>query len=212
MNTEAGTELQVAAIILAAGAGTRMGRLKQLLVCRGKTLVQHSIDQAAAAGFDPVVVVVGSESHILRDSIAGQRIQIVQNERWQTGMGSSLAEGMRALFKSGKTPDAVAILVVDQPLIEPKHLAGMRELLARGEGAIVAARYSGTLGVPALFKREFFPALLSLPPEAGARTLLRSADSRVVEFPLPEAAVDIDTPEDFERFTSGARAESRRRT
>jgi molybdenum cofactor cytidylyltransferase len=187
-----------------------MGQLKQLLVYRGRTLLQHSIQQAIGAGFQPIVVVVGSNFQMVATSITGEPVKIVHNELWESGMGSSISAGMRVLLESDKVPGAVAILVADQPLVEAKHLAAMRELLSVEGSPIIAAQYGDTIGVPALFKRELFGALSSLPPEAGARRLLRSSDADVTPFPLPEAAVDIDTPEDFERFISGA--EFRHRT
>jgi molybdenum cofactor cytidylyltransferase len=190
------------AIILAAGAATRMGQLKQLLAYRGRTLLQYSIGQAIAAGFQPIVVVVGSNAQMLSESIADEAVNIVHNEQWETGMGSSIRAGMRALLASDEVPEAAAILVADQPLVKAKHLAAMRRLLSSAGSSIVAAQYSDTIGVPALFKQELFGALSSLPPEAGARRLLRTSDAAVTRFPLPEAAVDIDTPEDFERLTS----------
>jgi CTP:molybdopterin cytidylyltransferase MocA len=118
--------------------------------------------------------------------------------------------GIRALLKNGDVPCAVAILVTDQPLVKAEHLAAMRQLLLASETSIVAAQYGGTLGVPALFKAELFDALSSLPPEAGARSLLRNSHGNVTPFPLPEAAVDIDTPKEFAHFTSGV--EFRRQT
>lgn len=196
------------AIILAAGAATRIGRLKQLLAYRGRTLLRHSIEQAIGAGFQPIVVVVGSKSEMLSESIAGEPVKIAHNEQWETGMGSSIVAGMRALLEGDEVPEAIAILVADQPLVEAKHLAAMCELLS-GDSSIVAAQYSGTMGVPALFKRAVFDDLLSLPPEAGARRLLRSSDRDVTPFPLPEAAVDIDTQEDFERFISAVEVRHR---
>jgi len=199
---EASAGRRTGAIILAAGEARRMGRLKQLLAYRGGTLIQHASDQAIGAGFEPVVVVVGSNSQMVRESIAGRAVEIVQNDAWATGMGSSVRAGMQALLKHGEAPCATAILVADQPLVEAKHLVAMRQLLFAAETSIVAAQYGGTVGVPALFKPELFQALSSLPPEAGARSLLRNSDADVTAFPLPEAAVDIDTPEDFERFTS----------
>lgn len=190
------------AIILAAGGARRMGQLKQLLAYRGRTLLQHSIDQAVGAGFEPIVVVLGSSSEMLRELVAGRAVKIALNEAWQTGMGSSVTTGMQALLKNGAVPGAVAILVADQPLVEAKHLAAMRQSLFAANTSIVAAQYSDTIGVPALFKQELFHVLSSLPPEAGARGLLRNSSASVTAFPLPEAEVDIDTPEDFERFTS----------
>jgi molybdenum cofactor cytidylyltransferase len=199
---DAASKPRVAAIILAAGEARRMGQLKQLLTYRGRTLLEHSIDQAMSAGFEPVLVVLGSSSRVLRESLAGRPVEIVENDEWQTGMGSSVAAGMRALLKNGRVPSGVAMLVADQPLVEARHLVAMRNLLLGSEQSIVAAQYSGSLGVPALFKPELFQALSSLRPEAGARSLFRNPDASVTPFPLPQAAVDIDTPEDLERFTS----------
>src|SRR5947207_1285771 len=107
-----------AAIILAAGAATRMGQLKQMLAYQDKTLLQHAIDQAIGAGFEPIIVVLGSESQMLRDSITHKPVEVVQNERWETGMGSSIAVGMQALLNRREAPCAAAILVADQPLVE----------------------------------------------------------------------------------------------
>jgi molybdenum cofactor cytidylyltransferase len=180
-----------------------MGQLKQLLAYRGTTLLRHSIDQAIGAGFQPIVVVIGSNAQLLRASLASAPVTIVHNEQWQNGIGTSIKAGMQALLESDEVPEAVAILVADQPLVQAKHLMGMRELLAIAGSPIVAAQYSETMGVPALFKGECFQALLSLPPETGARTLLRGSGADITPFPLPEAAVDIDSPQDFERFISG---------
>lgn len=197
MNGTSGSHLPVAAVILAAGAATRMGKLKQLLPYRGRTLVEHSIQQAVEAGFHPIIVVVGAEADAVRRAIAAQPIEIVQNQQWQSGMGSSIAAGIRQLKESGAESAAVAIVLGDQPLVTAEHLAAMRTLLHTRENPVVAAQYQRTIGVPALFKRELFSMLASLPPEAGARHLLRTSVVRVTEFPLPEAAVDIDTPADF---------------
>jgi molybdenum cofactor cytidylyltransferase len=182
----------IGALILAAGAATRMGRLKQLLPYRGKTFLHHTIAQAAEAGLSPVVVVVGAEADVVAEAIRSERVDIVRNDAWQTGMGSSIAAGMRHL--EGMDVEAVAILLADQPLITAEHLSAMAALTRLSN--IVAAEYGGTLGVPAFFQREMFPALGLLPPEAGARQLLRSSQD-VCAYPLPEAAVDVDRPEDL---------------
>ncbi|MBV9302853.1 MAG: nucleotidyltransferase family protein [Acidobacteriaceae bacterium] len=181
-----------------------MGTLKQLLFYSGKTLLQHSIDEAADAGFCPIVVVVGSGAEEIRRLVSGA-IQIVENKKWQTGMGSSIVAGMRALLNHSEPVSAVALLVADQPLVKANHLSAMLGLLG-ADAEIVAAEYSGTVGVPALFTREWFEALLALSPEEGARTLLRGGSTKIARFPLPEAAVDLDTREDFENFTSAVQS------
>ncbi|MBV9612323.1 MAG: nucleotidyltransferase family protein [Acidobacteriaceae bacterium] len=189
--------LPVAALILAAGSATRMGRLKQLLPYAGRTLVEHAVRQALEAGFAPVIVVIGAEAQALRAALASKHVEIVENENWPLGMGSSLAAGTHHLQTLDTDSAALAVLLADQPLVTAAHLIAMRRLLHTGHAVAVAAQYNGALGVPALFKREMFGRLASLRPEAGARDLLRNQEFDVAAFPLPEAAMDIDTPADF---------------
>lgn len=196
--TGAAGEVRIAAIVLAAGAATRMGRLKQLLPYHGRTFVEHSIQQAVEAGFQPVVVVVGAEPEAVIAAIGAEPVEIALNEAWESGMGSSIAVGTRHL--EGSDSQAVAILLADQPLVTSHHLVSMASLLDVPNVQIVAAEYNRTLGVPALFKRETFPLLATLPPQTGARHLLRESRPEIRAFPLPEAALDIDTPDDFEKL------------
>ncbi|MDQ2844440.1 MAG: nucleotidyltransferase family protein [Acidobacteriota bacterium] len=201
MNQPAGC-LPVGAVLLAAGSATRMGTLKQLLPFRGRTLIEHAVGQAIEAGLEPLIVVVGAEGAAIRYKLASKPVAIVENKLWQSGMGSSIAAGVRHLQELEAGSAAVAILLADQPLVGAGHLSEMRSLFARSEGATVAARYNDTLGVPAFFKREMFSALACLQPAEGARTLLRGQGHKVIPFDLPEAAVDIDTPEDFAALES----------
>ena len=119
-------------------------------------------------------------------------------------MGSSIAVGMHALRELATDIAGVALLLADQPLVVSSHLEAMRTLFSEENCAIVASRYNGTLGVPAIFKRSLFPALASLSGDTGARTLLRNPEHVVVAFDLPEAAVDVDTPEDFDALNQTA--------
>ncbi len=194
--------------MLAAGAATRMGTLKQLLRYGNRTLIEHTIRQAMEAGFAPVIVVVGAESEAVRASIATLPVEIVQNDVWQLGMGSSIVAGMRSLQQAGTESAAVAILLADQPLVTANHLTEMRQLLHTAKAPAIAAEYSGTIGVPALFKRDLFAVLASLKPEAGARHLLRDSGIEVMPFPLAEAAIDLDTPDDFAALQSKSQTTS----
>ena len=171
-----------------------MGRLKQVLPYRGQTLVAHAVQQALDAAFSPIIVVVGAEAELVVAAVDSLPVEIVRNDVWESGMGSSIVAGMRYLEVSN--PSAVAILLGDQPLVATPHLRAMSALLDSSK--IVAAAYNGTLGVPALFRRELFTRLASLAPQAGARHLLRNSSYEITAYPLPEAAVDIDTPEDLQ--------------
>jgi molybdenum cofactor cytidylyltransferase len=190
------------AIVLAAGAATRMGAQKQLLRYRGLTLLEHCVGQALEARLNPVIVVVGAGAPEVRAAIAAQPVKIVENPAWQSGMGSSLGAGIHCLLNMSANAAAVGVLLADQPRVRAEHLIAMRQLLETGSALAVAAEYSGDLGVPAFFKRELFAALAGLPPEAGARRLLRQSGLHVSAYSLPEAAVDIDTPEDFAQLTN----------
>jgi molybdenum cofactor cytidylyltransferase len=112
-------------------------------------------------------------------------------------MGSSVITGVDGILKIFPDLDAIAILLADQPCIATDHLAKMQSIFATSNVPILAANYAGTVGVPALFRSSLFPKLKELAPDAGARTLLREGNTDVQHYDLPEAAIDIDTPEDF---------------
>ncbi len=92
---------------------------------------------------------------------------------------------------------AIAVLLADQPYVLASHLADMLRVFDDGDAPILAASYAGTVGVPAIFRREVFDKLRMLKPEAGARSLLRAGGDDVRSYHLPEAATDVDTPEEF---------------
>ncbi|HLH05140.1 MAG TPA: nucleotidyltransferase family protein [Bryobacteraceae bacterium] len=186
---------KIAAVVLAAGASTRMGQPKQLLTFRGKTLVEHVAREALLAEFEPVVVVVGAGAEAVRAAVANLPVAIVENEQWESGMGTSISAGVRA----SPGCDGVAILLVDQPLVTAAHLREMRGSFC---GDIVAARYNERLGVPAIFPKRLFGALTELQGHEGARSLLRSPDENVIAFDLPEAGLDVDTPGDWRAVSS----------
>lgn len=172
-----------------------MGRLKQLLPYAGRTLVARAAEQGIEAGFNPVIVVTGAEAASVQEAVRSLPVEIVFNDAWQLGMGSSIVAGMRRA--QVYRPAAIAVLLADQPLVTARHLKEMSRLLHERGTKIVAAEYNRTLGVPALFNNEMFDQLLSLDPELGARHILRGRTVESVSYLLPEAGVDIDTPEEF---------------
>jgi molybdenum cofactor cytidylyltransferase len=174
-----------------------MGTLKQLLPFGDGTLLGHAIDVAGEAGLAPVFVVVGADAEAVQASIACKPVEIVQNSAWKIGMGSSIHAGVRRFQELGLDSAAIAILVGDQPLVTPANLTKMRKLLNASGASVVAAEYGGTLGVPAFFKRSLISRLLSIPAQAGAKSVLTDSALKIASFPLPEAAVDIDTPQQF---------------
>ncbi len=201
MSNEVPQILSVGCLILAAGAGRRMGRLKQLLPYGGGTMLWHVIDTAVDAALGPVVVVVGAEADTVREAVAHKNVIVAENPLWEEGMGSSITAGIGALETVDEPVDAIALLLADQPKITARHLSGMRSLLQSSGADVVAAAYAGTVGVPAMFRASCLPKLLNLPASSGAKHLLIEGDLKVERYALPEAAVDIDTPEDLAALT-----------
>lgn len=187
---------ELAAIVLAAGASSRLGQPKQLLRYRGEPLVTQTARLALAAGAAPVVVVLGAAATECRTALKELNVSTVLNAAYQAGMGGSLAVGMAEIERLAAQPARVLVLVCDQPLLTPQHLAALLAL----PGQLAAAAYSGRVGVPAIFGRQYFPALAAACGDQGMRDLLRAHRGAVAELPLPEAQVDLDTPEDWLRL------------
>lgn len=195
--------VRVGAVVLAAGASTRLGTPKQLLVHEGEPLVRRAARAALAAGASPVIVVLGAESGRVRVALDGlPGVELLLNERWTDGLASSLTAGVRALLAAAPI-DAVLVTLTDQPLVGVTELTS---IIARFTDAhrIVAAEYAGVVGVPAVVAREHVDALLGLSGDRGAGAWLRSQGDRVVRVPMPAAAMDVDTPSDAARLAASA--------
>ena len=185
----------VALLLLAAGASTRMGRPKQLLPYRGRTLLRHAAETAVASGCAPVVLVTGALHQELLAEVAGLPIQAINNEKWESGMASSIQAGLAAVAPA--QPRAVLIMLTDQPLVTPGLLQQLVAQQQHTQAPIVAAAYGDTLGVPALFARALLPALLQLQGQQGAVRLIAGQGAAVGRVDFPAGLLDVDTPEQY---------------
>lgn len=189
----------IGAVILAAGGSSRLGQPKQLLRFRGETLIARAVRAATEARCRPIVVVTGDASDAIRNEIQETSAVVVENADWRRGLGTSIAAGMRSLVDS---TDAVVLLTCDQPLVEAAQIEKLIAVRKQTAKPIVASSYAKTLGVPALFDRSCFAALLSLPDDSGAKSLLVRRPADVASVLFEDGAIDIDTPEDFQRLTA----------
>jgi molybdenum cofactor cytidylyltransferase len=181
-------------MILAAGGSTRFGSPKALTRIAGRPLIQHVIARALALGGQAVTVVVGAHAREIVPAIGSAPVSLVVNRDWDTGMSSSVRAGVERLPGSCA---AVMIMLADQPLVGIDSLRRLSATWSTRPKEIVAAQYAGHCGVPAIFPRWCFAELRQLSGDMGARLLLRRHADRTVGVPMPEAAVDIDTPEDL---------------
>jgi molybdenum cofactor cytidylyltransferase len=197
------SELPTAIVLLAAGGSARMGRPKQLLPFHGRTLLRHAAETALETPCRPVVVVLGAGVEESRAELAGLDLHACEHPNWQTGMGSSIKLGVRRALELAPDLAAVLITLCDQPLIRAADLGRLLDATLMSARPIIATRYPGSPGVPALFTRPTFPGLLAIDDAAGAKSLLLAAGDRVLTVPIPSALTDVDTPEDYARLTPG---------
>jgi len=161
----------VAAVVLAAGASTRLGEPKQLVVLGGDTLLERSVRIGREAGFFPVVMVLGANHAHVLDNSSLRDAELVINEDWAEGIGSSISLGVQALETVAKDVEGVVLMTCDQPSVTAQHLHHL--IAAKDE--IRASRYAGRNGIPAYFSAEYFGRLVMLRGDVGARDLLIDA-------------------------------------
>jgi molybdenum cofactor cytidylyltransferase len=192
----------VGAIILAAGGSSRFGQPKQLLAFRGESLVRRAVRAAAEAGCGRVAVVAGEQRDLIETELRETPAFVIHNPKWERGVGTSICIGLQHLLGAHPKVDAAVLLACDQPFVEARTISALMTMRDDAGKSIVASRYANTLGVPALFDRSCFEALLALSDDSGAKTLIESRRGDVAEIPFEQGAIDIDTPADFERLTS----------
>ncbi len=202
--TQARERVGVAGLLLAAGAGRRLGQPKALVELGGQTLAERGAALLRDGGADPIVMVTGAVDVDLPGVTA------VHNPDWRTGMGSSLRVGLAAL-----PPDSSAVVIglVDQPLISPQAVRRLIEAFDAGAQVAVAS-YGGQRRNPVLIGQAYWSRVASAADaDYGAREFLRAHSDLVtlVECGDVGRADDLDTPDDLRRIAdlmSGARPRS----
>jgi molybdenum cofactor cytidylyltransferase len=191
---------RLAAVVLAAGASTRMGRPKPLIEWRGRPFVWHVVEQARVAGAELVIVVEGAVA-LPWERLGGATI--VRNEAWAEGPLGSLQVGLRAVVDAGmKTP--VLVLTVDRPHVRSETLRALADAVATKPGAIWQPQLRQWRGHPIVYPADVVPVLLGLRPPETPRTLLAqpeiAARRRQIEVDDPAVFDNLDAPEDLERL------------
>jgi molybdenum cofactor cytidylyltransferase len=173
-----------------------MGTPKQLLEFDGQPLLVRAVEAALASSAWPVVVVLGAHAEKIRPVLAQLPVLVTENAAWAEGMAASIRAGITTIQQFSRGLDGAVIALCDQPGFSADVVAQLAAAQRATGRSMVAARYAGRLGAPALFLREHFAALAALTGEAGARDLLHDAPDRVATVDLPALALDLDTPAD----------------
>jgi molybdenum cofactor cytidylyltransferase len=190
----------VGLIMLAAGKASRMGKPKQLLIYQGSSLISHAVKVGLNSICEPILVVLGAYAELIKPEIDKLAVEIVENPDWETGMSSSIRAGIAGIKESNSNLDAVIIALADQPLINVKVFNKLIQKYQETGNRIIASSYDDIVGVPALFDCALFGELILLEGDRGAKALMRKYQDEVLTIEIPEAGIDIDTPDDYEKL------------
>lgn len=187
-------------VILAAGASTRLGKPKQLLQYRGKTLLAHTVNEAVKSNADAVVVILGKNANLFKKEIDEKKVRVAINSSWEEGMASSLRLGLDTLLNEKPYIDAVIFMVCDQPHISLSILNALIKTQQKTTKQIVTCNYGDSIGPPALFHKKYFKELMKLSGDVGARKVIQQNMNDMGTILFPEGKIDIDTVEDYEKL------------
>jgi nicotine blue oxidoreductase len=184
---------RAAGLVLAAGAGLRLGRPKALLRLGDQLLVERAVAILREGGCDPVIAVLGAMADQVRASADLREATVIVNPGWESGMGSSLQSGLRALVHTGA--QAAVVILVDLPGMTVEAVRRFAALAA--PEALASATYQGKRGHPVLLGRSHWEAIGALDlGDRGARDYLRSHEVHLVACEDVASDADVDTRDD----------------
>jgi molybdenum cofactor cytidylyltransferase len=202
------SQVAIGVIVLAAGDSSRMGEPKQLLPFEGETLLGRAVRAALESACRPVVVVLGFDADALREEIEEMDALVFFNRAWAEGMSSSIRCGLQAVKGSAPAIEAVILMLCDQPFVTSSVIRRLVDAYHENQSLLVASAYEAagetTLGVPALFSRALFSELMELRGAEGAKRIIMRHRAKAAIIAVPEAAFDVDTPDDYRALQSRA--------
>jgi molybdenum cofactor cytidylyltransferase len=192
----AGTGRRIAAVVLAAGRSTRMGGPNKLLERIGaRPLVRIAVEEALASRASEVIVVMGHQRTEVEKVLAGLPVRLVHNPDFADGLGTSLRAGIAAVSADA---DGAIVCLGDMPQVDASLIDRLIAAFDPDRGALVVVpTFEGKRGNPVLWARRFFPDLMAIEGDVGARHLIGRYGEAAVEVPVDGKAafVDIDTPQ-----------------
>ncbi len=190
-------------IVLAGGKSSRMGRPKALLPIgpAGDTFFDRITRTLLEAGVDDVVVVVGADADAIRAGVRPRTgVRIVENPDYEQGQLTSLLAGLRAIDAARST--AALVTLIDVPLVSAATVRILIAAQREHEAPVVRPVSKGRHGHPVIFGRKLFAELERADPARGAKPVVRAHAADMIEVAINDegAFIDIDTPEDYERW------------
>ena len=195
----------VSCVVLAAGSSRRMGQDKLFLPLKGKTVLEHTVQNATAAGAGEVIVVTRPESfgNVKKILAGASGVKVAVNPFHHRGISSSLKAGIAAV---NPLAQGIIFALGDQPFIPAEVYNLLLEYYSQNLNLLTYPQFEGKRGNPVLFDRRTWPALMALEGDTGGRQILHQLPAEevcAVETRYPGILADLDTPEDWEKYNSG---------
>lgn len=198
-------ETRVGGLVLAAGLSRRMGSNKLVTEVGGKALVRHAAEAALKAGLDPVIVVTGHQADAVANALRELPVRFVHNPSFENGLSTSLKKGIESLPADCA---GAMVLLGDMPGVTSELAKRVAAAFDPAKGRSIAiATAQGERGHPVLWGRQFFPELMQLSGDQGARGLMAAHGDSIIEVVAGDAGplTDIDTPEALKNYLAETR-------
>jgi len=192
----------ICGIILAAGEGKRMGKVKLTLPLGDKQLIEWVLQAAKLTPLDKYFLVVRPEDKEIIKIGESWGAEIVLNPEYRFGMSSSIRKALYHI--SSEVVEGIFILLGDQPLINPSIIYKMIKAFTPGKREIVVPFYKDKQGNPVLFDNYWKEELMKLSGDVGGRVLIKAHPERIKRFKISDESMflDIDREEDYEKIKS----------
>lgn len=190
----------IAIVILAAGSSSRMGRIKQLLPWNNSCLLGNSISKCVKSKANAVYVVLGANYNEIVKEIEKEAISLIKNDSWKKGMGSSIKAALNYFEESNLNYKSVLFTLADQPFITSEYYNLMMDSFSNSDKGIIATKQGEKSGVPAIFDSSYFPELMKLDSDYGAKNLIKAQLNDVKQIASNIDFTDIDTFEVYQNL------------
>ncbi len=201
----------ISAVVLAAGEGSRMGRLKQLLPWGDKTVLGTVVSNLHQSTLDGEIrVVIGCQAKRIRSELADElpeRVKMLENNEYQRGMFSSVLAGLKNLPAE---TSGLLFMLADQPLVTADIYNKLLQKFRKEQPLLLVPSYQNRRGHPLLIQSSLIPEIYALAqgksePEGGLRTLLENYSQEIeyLEFDRKSVLIDLDYQEDYQKYVPG---------
>jgi molybdenum cofactor cytidylyltransferase len=194
------SKMNISAIIISAGSSGRMGQPKALLAIKGKTFLRNIVDTMYKSGFEDVIIVLGSESEKIQNTISWFKGKIVINQDWKQGQLSSIITGLNNVDQTQYS--AALIWPVDHPCVSPKLLLELVKKFDKGSHKIIVPKYGERRGHPVIIAGSLFEEIKFAPKDIGMKSVIHSHPEEVCEVKTTDQGVitNVDTPEEYQKW------------